>query len=186
MIRNSFRCAALLPATFSFLLSLCAGCGGSPQDPAAAMGEPNQELTSSSNRYFRDNRPPPIVRQLEEATAGLLFTSESDYPFEVLYWTRPGGALDAAHVAQLTGHSGETVEERSLDDFFRGATTLQEGATDADAATVDRYRALVGLLRAKLSFVRVYRFGHIQIHSYVVGVTGSGSWAGLATVQIET
>jgi hypothetical protein len=183
MSRVRFPLAAIVPVVALSLGFLVAGCGG-PSDE----GDPNQleeELVSSSNQYAH-GRPPPIVRELEEATEGLLFMSESDYPFEVLYWTRPGGSLTPERVAQLTGHVGETVEQRTLDDFFRAAQTPQEWQTVEELATVERYRALVKLLRAKLSFVRVYRFGLIQIHSYIVGVTNSGSWAGLSTIQIET
>ncbi len=114
-----------------------------------------------------------IVSQLERAADGLLFMSESDHPFEVVHWKRPGGDITAERIAQLTGHVGETVEEKTVEAFFRHHTS-------------PRHRKLVKVLRKKLSSIRVYRFGVIEIHSYVVGVTRHGSWAGLATIQIET
>lgn len=165
-----------------------AGAAGSPADLPAAPASANAELVSDSNQYA-GKHPPPLVSQLDSATAGLLFMSESDYPLEVLYWTRAGkpkGPPSVDELAALTGHLGELVEEQSLDTFFRGATTPQEGQSTAELETVQRYQDLVRLLRKKLSFIRVFRFGRIQIHSFVVGVTSSGAWAGLSTIQIET
>lgn len=175
-----------LTATMAAVL-LAAGCtaevgGGGDPDPAA---ESVGAIASDANRYA-GKHPPPIVSQLDEAAAGLLFMSESDYPFEVLYFSHPGGSPTAERVAGLTGHAGEAVEEQTLEAFFRGATTPQDGQTADELEAVRRYQDLVRLLRKKLSFIRVYRFGRIQIHSYVVGVTTSGAWAGLSTIQIET
>jgi hypothetical protein len=165
----------------ALLLGGCAAeVGGDPDSTTEGAG-----LASDANHYA-GKHPPPIVAQLDEASAGLLFMSESDYPFEVLYWSHPGGSPTAAAVAALTGHGGEAVEEQTLDRFFQGATTPQDGQTADELETVRRYQDLVRLLRKKLAFIRVFRFGRIQIHSYVVGVTTSGAWAGLSTIQIET
>jgi hypothetical protein len=163
--------------------ALWGGCGdvGDADSP-----DDNPQVLVSASNQDADKRVPPLVAQLKAATDGLLFMSESDYPFEVLYWTRPGGMITAERIAELTGHAGEVVEERSIDDFFRGATTIYDGQTAQEIATVERYRQLVKLLRRRLSFPRVYRFGAIQIHGVVVGVTNAGAWAGLSTIQIET
>lgn len=172
-------------------------CGEPPQDPTELADPPDtaapteddfaEEATPHTQALTaKQTRRVPLVTQLEAATEGLLFMSESDYPLEVLYWKRPGGRPTADRVAALTGHTGEPVEERTLQAFFRGATATYPEQPEEERAIAERYQALERLLRKKLSHIKVFRFGHIQIHSYVVGVTTSGAWAGVATIQIET
>lgn len=181
------RLLALLLGT-----ALC-GCGAggegdSELNPGAGPDEESSALSVSTDGGADAiaRARSPVVRELEEAVKGLLFLSESDYPLEVLYWTKRKTPPTAVAVAELTGHAGEPVQEVPLAQFFRGATAVQPGASAADVETAARYQRLVALLRRKLTNIRVFRFGTIQIHSYVVGVTSGGAWAGVATIQIET
>jgi hypothetical protein len=131
---------------------------------------------------------PDVVSDLETASQGLLFMSESDHPLVVVHWTpRPLHAPPTAQrVARLTGHQGMPVEERTLDQFFRRATTSEPWHPVVDQGIVRRYQELVRILRRRLHSIRVFRFGRIDIASYVVGVTSRGTWVGIATHQTET
>lgn len=145
-----------------------------------------QAQALGSTKPPRRAATPAIVKALQKATDGLLFMSESDYPFDVLYWRQPGGSPSVARIAALTGEDASVVEERSVDAFFDGAATPQDWHSPEDLQTVRRYQELVALLKAKLRKLKVYRFGTIQIHAYVVGVTSAGNWVALKTTQIET
>jgi len=61
-----------------------------------------------------------IIAELEKATEGLLFQSESDYPFKPFLWK--GAAqepLTPQTLLRLTGHPGNSsVETTTLDDLF--------------------------------------------------------------------
>jgi len=172
------------------LLSLfCAGCGAVEDEDLALSGQDEETLDSQALLIGGAKRPTPtpaIVKTFQKATDGLLFMSESDYPWEVLYWRLPGGSPTAARVAALTGEDAIQVEERSLEAFFDGAATPQDWHAEEDLVTVRRYQTLVALLKTKLRKLKVYRFGRIQIHAYVVGVTSAGNWVALRTTQIET
>lgn len=182
---------ASFPASASIVassLALLVACGAPPDDAPASDQSPDQvEAVDEALEAAKLQKTPAIVRRFEDATAGLLFLSESDYPFRVLFWRHPGGVPDAGRLADLTGENAAgPIEERTLDDFFRGATTVLPEYGPAELATVDRYRALVKLIRRDLRHVRVFRYGQIEIHAYVVGITKSGDWVALATTQIET
>lgn len=172
------------------MLSLfCAGCGAVEDEGAVAPGEDEETLESqslSSTGTQRLTPTPAIVKTFQKATEGLLFMSESDYPWDVLFWRLPGGSPSAARVAALAGEDPSVVEERSVEAFFDGAATPQDWQSEEELATVRRYQNLVALLKSKLRKPRVYRFGRIQIHAYVVGVTSAGNWVALRTTQIET
>lgn len=172
------------------LMSLvCAGCGAVEDEGLAAAGDDEETLDSQALLAGGARRllpTPSIVKTFQKATEGLLFMSESDYPWDVLYWRLPGGNPSAARVAALAGEDANVVEERSLEAFFDGAATPQDWHSEEDLLTVQRYQKLIVLLKSKLRSLKVYRFGSIQIHAYVVGVTSAGNWVALRTTQIET
>ncbi|HEV2707170.1 MAG TPA: nuclease A inhibitor family protein [Pyrinomonadaceae bacterium] len=127
-----------------------------------------------------------IVRELERATTGLLFMSESDYPVEVF---RLEGAEGLTHdlLRRKAGADGEAaVVVQSVEDFFRVAAGEQEWKGAAELETARRYQALVGLLKSALEDVRVYRVGEINIGVYVVGRSPAGNWLGVSTRVVET
>ena len=129
---------------------------------------------------------PSVLAKLKEASSGLLFMSESEYPFEVFLW-EPKGAITTENILQRTGHSLDTpVEVVDMDSFFEPATTEQDWHGYEERETVKKYQALVETLKHNLSDIKVYRLGTRTIDVYIVGTTPSGAVAGLATKVVET
>jgi hypothetical protein len=116
-----------------------------------------------------------IFGELREATAGLLYPSESDEPFHVFMWKAT--QTDALRQIAALGKTAEPVSETSLDEFFAELLT----GDDAEA-----YAHLREVLAARLSGVRVLRIGEIEVDVYLIGRAKSGAWAGLLTKSIET
>jgi Nuclease A inhibitor-like protein len=127
--------------------------------------------------------------EVERAAEGLLYTSESDRPFE--WFELPGGAdgwpYGADEFARRIGAAaGAPVEERTVGRFFQPHIESTD-AYDARAQEIrPRYEALKALLSSKLSEARVFRVGRIEIDCYVVGGDGRGNLAGVRTVAVET
>lgn len=127
-----------------------------------------------------------ITTQLSSATQGLLFLSETDAPFEVIYWPAQG-ELTPTKLLQLTEHPPDApVELRTVDEFFAIATAEEDWHDEEERETVQRFRQLVSILKQNLSQLQVYRVGSIEIDVYIVGVAQSGDWAGLSTQVVET
>ncbi|MBC8044051.1 MAG: nuclease A inhibitor family protein [Rhizobacter sp.] len=131
-----------------------------------------------------------LVETFAKASGGLLFMSESDYPFTAFLW--PNAAAEPLTHERLITLSGlgippETpVEEQTLDYFFRNAATDKDWHTQEDKQTVEQYRDLVQTLNAELTDIKVYRVGSVEIAVYIVGKTAAGDLAGLSTTVIET
>ncbi|MDX2020571.1 MAG: nuclease A inhibitor family protein [Deltaproteobacteria bacterium] len=181
------------PLLYVPVIFLALAACGAPTDEDGDASDDNIEMDEGaaaaqplSTTTTRKAQTPAIVKALQKATEGLLFMSESDYPFDVLYWRKPGGSPTAAKVALLAGEDPNLVEERTVDAFFDGAATPQDWQSADELAVVTRYQELVALLKSKLRKLKVYRFGRVQIHAYVVGVTSAGNWVALKTTQIET
>jgi nuclease A inhibitor-like protein len=128
-----------------------------------------------------------VVGELERLADGLTLMSESDFPLDVVAWRQPGGRPSATRLGRLTGQAHpETVETMTVDEFFRAAATPRPGDPAEVRAVARRFGRLVHFLKTRLTEVRVFRFGHLTLRSYVVGMTADGDWVGLAMTQIET
>ncbi|MEP6490687.1 nuclease A inhibitor family protein [Microcoleus vaginatus GB2-A3] len=128
-----------------------------------------------------------IATQLQQASEGLLFGSETDAPFEVIHW-QTQEQLTPAKLLQLTEHPPDApVELRTVDEFLAIATQEEDWHDEEERETVKRFQNLVSVLKQNLSQLQVYRVGNTNIDAYIVGVTpGGGEWAGLSTKLVET
>lgn len=127
-----------------------------------------------------------IAHQLQQASEGLLFGSETDAPFEVIHWPTQED-LTPAKLLQLTNHPPDApVEIVSVDEFFDVANADEDWHDEEEQETVKRFQNLVNTLKQNLSQLQVYRVGSIDIYAYIVGVTDGGELAGLSTKLVET
>lgn len=117
-----------------------------------------------------DRNNEDIVKSLLHATDGLLFMSESDYPFELIQWE---GATEptAEFIRNVAGESEDCpVQKLEVAQFL----------------SLGRYQRLLSALQHNLSDLRAYKVGRINMPVYVVGRNGEGSWLGVATRVVET
>ena len=126
--------------------------------------------------------------KLKKASVGLLFMSESDYPFETVAFSpenlpvlSESKLLDALNLT-----AGTKVEKQELTYFFRNMTRDLPEYTAEEKARVIKFQELLNLLQQELKEAAVYRLGERQIDAYILGKLPDGSIGGLKTRQIET
>ncbi len=126
-----------------------------------------------------------LMEELREATRGLLFMSESDYPLEVFKW---GSAEPTPEFLRgLAGKdSSAPVETLEAAEFFRASASEPEWKGETELAVARRYKALLRLLESNLSDLKVYRVGSIDMNVYVAGRAPSGNRLGVSTRVVET
>ena len=122
-----------------------------------------------------------LINQLQQASEGLLWLSESDYPFTTVYWEK----VDDIE-AKLLELPETTIEVKELESFFKRVTEEKDWYEEEEMAECKRYQELVNLLKTHLSDIKVYRVGEIEINCYILGKTDSGAIAGLSTISVET
>ena len=116
------------------------------------------------------------IEHLRRASAGLLYPSESDCPFEVFVWEEP--ELTPQHVAAHSGKDkDQKVEEVSIGAFFDELAETQEA---------QRFHELRRVIESHLRDVKVFRVGDIEIDVFIIGRSPSGHWVGLRTQSVET
>jgi hypothetical protein len=127
-----------------------------------------------------------LRRAVEEAADGLVYTSESDRPFEWFELPRTDWPLAAEDFARAMGAApGTRLEERDLDEFFKRHIETSDPYDQRAQEVRPRYEAFRELLRRGLRDVRVYRVGNIEVACYIVGGTDDGV-VGVRTVAVET
>jgi hypothetical protein len=119
---------------------------------------------------------------ISKASAGLVYPSESDAPFDLVRWDTASGDPSPATVATLAGGKGKRkarpVEEVSLDEFFAALAETDDAA---------KFKALEQTLRKYLADLKVFRVGGSpKVDVYVLGRAASGEWLGLHTTSVET
>ena len=150
---------------------------------------------------------PAAKTALETATADLWMTSETDAKFKFLGGTQLNGAAITADVvrAQLSAQHDAIfadvmwvdpadlplatrthVEERSASEFLDDLATNVDPNDPASVAQGQRFAALKTTIGAQLTDVKVFRFGEINISTFIVGRTRTGELAALLTGQVET
>ncbi|WP_315787657.1 nuclease A inhibitor family protein [Fischerella sp. JS2] len=129
-----------------------------------------------------------VAAKLKEAADGLLMPSESEFPFESVYWQiTQQEPITYTKILEFTDHPLDVpVEVVDLDYFFRNVAVEQEWHDEQQKEDVKKYQKLVETIKSNLSDVQVYRVGRINIDVYIVGKTQSGNLAGLSTKLVET
>ncbi|MEB3827811.1 nuclease A inhibitor family protein [Phormidium sp. CCY1219] len=126
-----------------------------------------------------------ITEKLAELTDGLLWMSEADYPWNVVSWDKP--TVSPAELIQAAGREPTaSIQQKNPDDFFQRAVTEKEWQDASERERVRRYRELVHFLKNNLADLTVYRIGEVEIDTFVIGKTPSGTVAGIATTVVET
>ena len=128
--------------------------------------------------------------RLEEASDGLVYSSESDRPFEFVRFTGatiPVTHLTAAEIAAITDSLGANVREVSLDELLARHIERVDVQDAESQRMIPRYEALRDSLRRTLGTVRVFRLGVTEVRCLVLGNDpATGELVGLETIAIET
>ena len=127
------------------------------------------------------------VSALAAASAGLTYQSETDAPWAAFSWPSAQGPPTAAGVKKQGRHKASApAQEQSLDEFFAPLVENKDWYGDEEKAAAAKYRALLEVVRQKLTDAKVVRVGERKVAVYVVGAAKEGGWAGLKTTAVET
>jgi Nuclease A inhibitor-like protein len=126
-----------------------------------------------------------ILGLLKQATTDLLWSSESDYPFEIVTWSKEVEMTPIALFGDLPDVN-RPIEMMSAIDFFEPVLTVEDWYQAEELAQVDRYTDLLHAIDSHLTDVKVYRLGEVEIAIYIVGKTPDGDIVGLKTYAVET
>lgn len=126
-----------------------------------------------------------FVRQLEIAIADLWWLSESEYPFQVIYWQDLANC-DLKVRLQRQYPPETKIATQEFSSFFAAATREETWHNQEEQTEVKRYQALVNLLTENLTELKVYLVGEVEIDAYILGKMDRKAIAGLMTNIVAT
>jgi len=127
-----------------------------------------------------------ILNELKNATEGLLFLSESDHPFDIVFWNGQAKLNHEFLCAQAGKPPQSPIGEQNVDDFFRNSVSEPAWKKGERLNIARSYQALVRLLKSELADIRIYRIGRTHITVFIIGKGPNGNWMGLSTKTTET
>jgi predicted peptidase len=127
-----------------------------------------------------------LIKQLELATADLLWFSEAEYPIQVVYWHDADNFNQNTLLQQHHYPPDIKIAMPEFHSFFAVATKQETWHNEAEQAQVVRYQTLVDLMTNNLTDIKVYLLGDIEIDAYILGKTQHMAIAGIATQIVAT
>ena len=131
----------------------------------------------------------PVRERIERAAEGLVYSSETNRPFEFRRFPAvaiPVTRLSATELASLAGARGGDVEEITLDELLARHIERVDALDVESQRLVPRYEAFRDAIRESLADVRVVRHGRMEVRCFVLGNDpASGEIVGVETVAVE-
>jgi L-fucose isomerase-like protein len=119
--------------------------------------------------------------RLQTLTNQLLFMSESEYPWEIMYL-----GYKQEDIKKNLGADARKVDEIELMRLLKNAVKEENWHGEDELATARKYQQLAKLLEEELHAITVFRYGEVEIDVFVVGQLPNGEWVALKTKAIET
>ena len=178
------RALAIAKIVGAAALSLCFA----PAARAAENLAMNPEKTAIEKMPNDEKPQPAVVLALENATKDLQMPSETDAPFEVVFFALENGETEMSpeKLAQLAGAPDDAeIETRELDEFFEAAAAEEDWMNAEEKASAKRFAALLQILKTDLKNVQVLVWGDAEKTVAILG-TVEGGIAGVLTIVVET
>jgi hypothetical protein len=123
---------------------------------------------------------------LDEASARLVYPSQSDAPFRALTPDAVAAMPAPEDFADAVGMAARSaVRVEPFEVFMQPLTVDALADAPAEQLRAARFRGLERVLREHLSNLTVYRVGTVDVRVYVVGLTACGELAGVETSALE-
>ena len=124
---------------------------------------------------------------LQQAIVGMTYQSETDEPWEVIFWPAVVVAPTADVVLKRGHHKAAArVAEQTVEGFFAPLGTQQDWYGEEENAVAAKYRLLLDVVKKQLQNPKVFMVGERKLTVYVVGQAKESGWAGLKTTSVET
>lgn len=127
-----------------------------------------------------------ILKQIDNACAGLMYVSETDAGFEVVKFDMNGELTDSSFRKLAKVDKVTPVEITGASDVFDRLTRPKEWHRESDRRRIQRYEKLRSVFEKYLMDLKVIRVGKIRIDIYIIGKTNDGMFAGVKTHAVET
>lgn len=129
-----------------------------------------------------------LIELLKSMSDELLFTSESDYPFEVICWELASETIDnesIKHYIQLQNEPTEIKQISPQQLLYPLAKSRPYYSTER-REKANRFKQLIQFFESQVSNSTAFKIGKTEIDVYIIGMVSNSHIIGLKTVAVET
>lgn len=142
-----------------------------------------KEVSEQQNKNSGEDE---LKRQIEKASEGLYFISETDAEILPFFGKQAENVTKEEILSQTESAANTLVEERNFTEFFARLTEIQDWFGDEEKVTAQRFADLEDLLKKNLRDLKVFKVGKVELEVFVVGLDAENNLLGIKTKAVET
>jgi len=123
---------------------------------------------------------------LKSITEDLTFTSESDYPFEVIAWQKITKRLDLESFPKYLTIENPDIEALKVEKLLRNQTKTRRSYSDERIEKARRFKQIIAFFQSQVSYPIALKVGKVEREVYILGIAANNFIIGLKTISVET
>lgn len=128
-----------------------------------------------------------LIEMLKSLTEDLHFTSESDYPFEIVCWELKTKSIKKKYLGEYIkiDKSTEVLELTPEKLLFQHAKSSPNYSIE-NREKANRFKQIINFFQSQVSGSRAFKIGSTEVEVYILGLAGHTHIIGLKTIAVET
>jgi|GEM_PF-2010915 hypothetical protein len=129
-----------------------------------------------------------LLEVLKSLTEDLLFTSESDYPFEVLLWELQTETVSAENIREYIEKidADIVIETLTVEKILRAMSRSRPYYSAERKEKGNRFRQIISFFDTQVTDAKAFKIGKIEREVYIIGIVSNEYIIGLKSISVET
>jgi hypothetical protein len=129
-----------------------------------------------------------LLEVLKSLTEDLLFTSESDYPFEVFLWELKTETVTKENIVAYLENIDETtiIETFKVEKVLRAMSRSRRFYSTEKREKANRFKQIITFFDTQVADAKAFKVGKIEREVYILGVVSNDYIIGLKSISVET
>lgn len=129
-----------------------------------------------------------LLEVLKSLTEDLLFTSESDYPFEIFIWELKTETVSIENVRQYLENMEENtlIETLTVEKILRSMSRSRPYYSAERKEKANRIKQIISFFDTQVADAKAFKIGEIERDIYILGIVSNEYVIGLKSISVET
>lgn len=129
-----------------------------------------------------------LLEVLRSLTEDLLFTSESDYPFEIFIWELKTENISIENVRQYLENIEENtlIETLTVEKILRSMSRSRPYYSAERKEKANRFKQVISFFDTQVADAKAFKIGTTEKEVYILGVVADEYIIGLKSISVET
>jgi hypothetical protein len=141
---------------------------------------------SSDEEQYEDVKE--LLEVLKSLTEDLRFSSESEYPFEILLWELKTQNISAENIHQYLNNieANTLIETLSVERILRSMSRSRPYYSGGRREKANRFKQIISFFDTQVADAKAFKIGKIERAVYIIGLVANDYVIGLKSTSVET